>query len=92
VHPAIGVPTAFSPNGDGANDVLYVRGAAVKTVDFRVYNRFGEMVFETTDMDIGWDGTYKGKPQEMEAYAWTLDATFIDDSFVSQKGNVTLLR
>lgn len=92
VMPAIGVPTAFSPNGDGANDILYVRGAAVKTVDFKVYNRFGEMVFETTNMDFGWDGNYKGKPQEMEAYAWTLEATFIDDSFVKQKGNVTLLR
>jgi gliding motility-associated-like protein len=92
VKPAIGVPSAFSPNGDGANDVLFVRGAAVNTVDFKVYNRFGEMVFETTNMDFGWDGNYKGKSQEMEAYAWTLEATFIDDSSISLKGNVTLLR
>lgn len=92
IVPAIGVPTAFSPNGDGNNDILYVRGAAVSSVQFRVYNRWGEMVFETTDMNIGWDGTYKGKPQEMEAYAYTLYATFIDGTDARQQGNVTLLR
>jgi gliding motility-associated-like protein len=92
IHPAIDVPTGFSPNGDGVNDVLYVRGAAVETVMFKVFNRWGEMVFETKDMKIGWDGTYKGKLQEMEAYAWILDATFIDGSIAHKTGNVTLLR
>ena len=92
IHPAIDVPTGFSPNGDGVNDVLYVRGAAVETVLLKVFNRWGEMVFETKDMKIGWDGTYKGKPQEMEAYAWILDATFIDGSTAHKTGNVTLLR
>lgn len=92
ITPAIGVPTGFSPNNDGENDILFVRGAAVKTVDFKVFNRFGELVFETKSMDIGWDGTYKGKPQEMEAYAWVLNATFIDGTAVSTTGNVTLLR
>ncbi|RYZ54265.1 MAG: PKD domain-containing protein [Sphingobacteriales bacterium] len=92
VAPAIGVPTAFSPNGDGENDVLYVRGAAIKTLNFKVYNRFGELVFQTDDKAIGWDGTYKGKLQEMEAYAWVLNATFINGTSASQTGNVTLLR
>lgn len=92
ISPAIDVPTGFSPNGDGSNDILYVRGAAVETLSFRVYNRWGEKVFETDDMNRGWDGTFKGKPQEMEAYAWVLDATFVDGSSVNRTGNVTLIR
>jgi gliding motility-associated-like protein len=91
-RPAIDVPTGFSPNGDGANDVLYVRGAAVETLSFKVYNRWGEKVFETDDINRGWDGSFKGKQQEMEAYAWVLDATFVDGTSVHRTGNVTLLR
>jgi len=92
IYPAIDVPTGFSPNGDNSNDILYVRGAAVETLNFRVYNRWGEKVFETDDITQGWDGNYKGKPQEMEAYAWVLDATFVDGTSVHRTGNVTLLR
>lgn len=92
IHPAVDVPTGFSPNGDGVNDILYVRGAAIDQVDFKVYNRFGELVFETTDINIGWDGKYNGKPQEMEAYAWVLDVTFIDETTYHKTGNVTLIR
>ncbi len=92
IRPLIDVPSAFSPNGDGNNDILYVRGAAVETMVFRVYNRWGEQVFESTDMNIGWDGTYKSKEQEMEVYAYTLYATFYDGSTATKQGNVTLLR
>lgn len=92
IHPAIDVPTGFSPNGDGSNDVLYVRGAAVETLSFKVYNRWGEKVFETDNMGYGWDGNFKGKPQDMEAYAWVLDATFVDGTTVHRTGNVTLIR
>ncbi|HTM64974.1 MAG TPA: PKD domain-containing protein [Flavipsychrobacter sp.] len=92
IHPAIDVPTGFSPNGDGSNDVLYIRGAAVETLSFQVYNRWGEKVFETDNMDYGWDGNFKGKPQDMEAYAWVLDATFVDGTTVHRTGNVTLIR
>lgn len=92
VHPAVDVPTGFSPNGDGVNDILYVRGAAIDKLNFKVFNRWGELVFQTTDMNIGWDGTFKGKEQEMEAYAWTLDVIFIDETTAHKTGNVTLLR
>ncbi len=92
IRPLIDVPSAFSPNGDGNNDILYVRGGAVETIVFRIYNRWGEMVFESTDMNVGWDGTYKGKGQEMEVYAYTLYATFFDGSATTKQGNVTLLR
>ncbi len=92
VLPLADVPTGFSPNGDGSNDILYVRGAAIATLDFRVYNRWGEMVFETKDQSIGWDGTYKGQPQPIDAYAYILNVSFVDGTSLQKKGNVTLLR
>ncbi|MDR3679019.1 MAG: PKD domain-containing protein [Flavipsychrobacter sp.] len=92
IRPLADLPTAFSPNGDGANDILYVRGAAIQTMDLMIFNRWGQLVFETTSQDKGWDGTYNGKPQEMDAYAYVLRVTFIDGTTLQKKGNVTLLR
>lgn len=89
---AVDVPNAFSPNGDNRNDILYVRGQKVTKLLFKVFNRWGEKVFETTDMNIGWDGTYKGVPQEMDVYAWELFATLRDGTQVVRSGNVTLIR
>lgn len=92
VLPLADVPTGFSPNGDGSNDVLYVRGYSIQTLDFKIFNRWGELVFETQNQSIGWDGTYKGKPQEMDAYAFVLQVTFFDGTSMKKQGNVTLLR
>ena len=55
----IGVPSGFSPNNDGSNDVLYVRGFGIETMLFQVYNRWGNWYSSTTDQHIGWDGTYQ---------------------------------
>lgn len=90
--PVVDVPNAFSPNGDGQNDVLYVRGQDVKTLGFKVFNRWGELVFETNNINNGWNGVYKGVLQEMEVYVWTLTATFSDGKAAVKSGNVTLLR
>jgi gliding motility-associated-like protein len=58
----VGVPSAFSPNGDGNNDVLCVKGGAgFATIDFKVFNRYGQLVFETQDELIGWDGMVNEK-------------------------------
>lgn len=92
VVPLLGLPTAFSPNGDGNNDILRVRWAAIKTMNLKIYNRWGQLVFETNDQNIGWDGTYNGQPQPVEAYAYVLNASFIDGTSKVLKGNVTLLR
>jgi len=92
VHPLIGLPTAFSPNGDGENEILYVRGAAIKTLDLKIFNRWGQLVFETTTQTHGWDGTFNGEKQPVEAYAYVLNATFIDGTSKVMKGNITLLR
>ncbi|MCB0700614.1 MAG: PKD domain-containing protein [Chitinophagales bacterium] len=92
VYPLADVPNAFSPNGDGENDILYVRGSGIETLDFRIYNRWGQLVFETSDQSKGWDGTFNNKEQPMEAYAFVLNVTFIDGTTFAKKGNITLLR
>ena len=92
VVPIIGLPSGFSPNGDGENDILYVRGAAIKTLDLKIYNRWGQMIFETQSKEIGWDGTFNGQPQPIDAYGYVLNVSFIDGSSKVLKGNITLLR
>lgn len=88
----IGVPNAFSPNGDGINDVVKVEGKGIVKLMFRIFNRWGEKVFETDDKNEGWNGLYKGVLQEMDAYTFTVEATLADGRFVPLKGNITLLR
>jgi|GEM_PF-2791671 len=88
----IDVPTAFTPNNDGTNDVLYVKGAGVKEFLFRIYNRWGQMIFESSDFSKGWDGTYKGAKQDMETFAFTLHATFQDGTTADKQGNITIMR
>lgn len=92
VIPIVGLPTGFSPNGDGENDILYVRGAAIKTMDLKIYNRWGQLVFESSSQDVGWDGKYNGEPQPIEAYGYVLSVSFIDGTAKLLKGNITLLR
>lgn len=92
IVPILGLPTGFSPNGDGENDILYVRGAAIKTLDLKIYNRWGQLIFETTSQSKGWDGTFNGEPQPIEAYGYVLSVSFIDGSTKLLKGNITLLR
>lgn len=87
------VPQAFSPNGDGNNDVIYAKGWGLKElIAFKIYNRFGELVFEGNDFDEGWDGTYKGKDQMIETYIYTVEAVTYSGEILSRKGNITLIR
>ena len=58
----------------------------------RIYNRWGQLLFETTDPNVGWDGTYKGVPQEQEVYIYYLDALLETGEAVTDKGNITLIR
>ena len=88
----IGVPNAFSPNGDGVNDKVYIEGKGIVELTFRIYNRWGEKVFETNDKTVGWDGTYKGVLQEMDTYTYSVDAKLINGQYIPLKGNITLLR
>lgn len=92
VIPLLDIPTAFTPNGDGNNDILFPRGFSVATMRLEIYNRWGELVFESESMDKGWDGTYKGVEQPMDSYSFILTATFLDGSTYQKKGNITLIR
>jgi gliding motility-associated-like protein len=86
------VPEAFSPNGDGQNDYLYVRGDCIKTLDFMVFDRWGNKVFETTDKSIPWNGQCRGEAMNTGSYVYYLNATFYDGTTQTKKGDVTLVR
>ncbi|MEO5570840.1 MAG: PKD domain-containing protein [Bacteroidia bacterium] len=91
-EPEIFIPNAFTPNNDGRNDILYVRGNTIRELLFRVYDRWGEKVFETTVPGAGWDGTYKGKPAQPGVYDYYLDATCFNNEKFFKKGNVTIIK
>jgi gliding motility-associated-like protein len=87
------VPSAFSPNGDGANDVFRVSNLTFqRLMEFRVYNRFGQEIFSTTDPKKGWDGTWKGVRQDMGVYQYMIRVAFPDGVVEKYQGDVTLLR
>jgi len=86
------VPNIFSPNGDGNNDVLFVRSKYIESLTFSVYNRWGEMVFEGKDINEGWNGEYKGKRCDPAVFVWYLEAVMTNGSVVGLSGNVTLVR
>ncbi len=87
------VPTGFSPNGDGINDMLFVLGSFYKDLHFTVYDRWGQVIFETSDRNTGWDGKFKGKDVGSGVYAYKLTYTKPDTGeFIQQSGNITLLR
>lgn len=89
---AVFVPTAFTPNNDGVNDMLFVRSLFVEEMEIIVYDRWGEEVFKTDDIRVGWDGSYKGKDLSPDVYAYCLKATCINGEETIRTGNVTLLR
>jgi gliding motility-associated-like protein len=86
------VPSAFSPNNDGENDLECVYSDCIKNMTFTIYNRWGEKVFETSDMNICWDGTWKGKELNSAVFVYILDGFLINGETVSQKGNISLIR
>lgn len=90
--PVIFVPNIFSPNGDGNNDILFVRGRGVQSVIFYVYDRWGEKVFESTSLEDGWDGNFRGKPMNAAVFVYYVEATFKDGTSTTKKGDVTLIR
>ncbi|MBK8808490.1 MAG: gliding motility-associated C-terminal domain-containing protein [Bacteroidales bacterium] len=87
------VPSAFTPNGDGVNDVLRIRGWGIKEIiEFDVYNRWGQLLYSSTEMTGGWDGTYRGKQQGMDTYVYKAKVkTFLNEELYKQ-GYVDLVR
>ena len=91
-YPFIYVPTAFSPNGDGTNDILKVESGVITELHFVIYDRWGEKIFETSDVDITWDGTYLDKPLPPQVLVYYIEATCFNQQVFSQKGNITLIK
>ena len=87
------IPNAFSPNGDNKNDVFRIRGYGIKEVTvFRVFSRWGELVFETTNAEEGWDGTFKNQPMFPAVYVYYVEGICTNDQVIVKQGNVTLIR
>jgi gliding motility-associated-like protein len=92
-HLDIYVPSAFTPNGDGRNDVLHIIAPGLRELSyFRVYNRWGQTVFETRDLLKGWDGRINGQVPVTGAYVWIMKGISYLDGVVEKKGTVTLIR
>lgn len=92
VDPAIDVPNAFTPQSGDVNSKIFVRGFGIVKLNFAIYARWGEKVFETADKRIGWDGRYKGKLLPMDVYAYTLDVELVDGRKFRKTGDITLIR
>jgi gliding motility-associated-like protein len=86
------MPNAFSPNGDGNNDLLFPYTNGVKLIEWKLFNRWGEKVFQSNSVTQGWDGTYRGKEAPMNNYVYTLTVVFLNDKTENYKGTVLLLR
>jgi gliding motility-associated-like protein len=93
IPPSFYVPTAFSPNGDGNNEVLRPIPLGMKSINyFKVYNRLGQLMFSTTTMNKGWDGSYKGNPQDPATFVWIAQGETYTGEVITRKGYAVLVR
>jgi gliding motility-associated-like protein len=93
VPPDILLPKAWSPNGDGHNDKLIPLLVNMREIKyFRIFNRWGQLVYETNAVGQGWDGMFKGKPQVLDVYTWVAEGIGINGQVVKRAGNSVLIR
>jgi gliding motility-associated-like protein len=88
----VNIPNAFTPNADGNNDRFVMYGDNIQNMQLSIYSRWGEKVFETTDIKTGWDGTFKGKSCSPGVYVYVVQITYIDAFSENRQGNFTLLK
>lgn len=97
------IPNAFTPNSNGSNggifdinslsnDIFYPFVKFVTDYHFVIFNRWGELIFETNDVNIGWDGYYKGTMCQQDVYVWKIDLKYTNGKKLSKAGDVTLVR
>jgi len=91
-EPFVFIPNAFTPDGDNKNDVLYVRGVYIEKMKLKIFDRWGNIVFESNNQNDGWDGTYKNKEAEPGVYVYHLEVHCYGNSVFRKKGNITLIR
>jgi gliding motility-associated-like protein len=88
----VALPNAFTPGTGVNNKFMIAKRGLVQLRHFRIYNRWGNLVFETTNIDAGWDGTYNGTPQPLGVYIYDIEAVTDSGTVFEKHGNVTLLR
>ena len=87
------VPTAFTPNGDGLNDILKPFTIGIKELRyFRIFNKWGQLIFESSNTANGWDGTYHGTAQPMGNYIWIAQGIDLNGNVVNEHGQLVLIR
>ena len=87
------IPNAFTPNGDGINDIFRAIAPGIKQTNyFRIYNRWGKLIFQSNNANTGWDGKYLGIPQPNAVYVWMIKGTDATGKLVELKGTVMLIR
>lgn len=91
-EPNIFVPNAFTPNNDGNNDILKVRGRWISKLQFVVYNRWGQQMFSSNDVNNGWNGLFKGNDVAPDVYHYYLKVTCLDNKDFIKSGNTTLIK
>lgn len=92
VEGAFYAPNAFTPDNDGKNDRFYVFGVELQDFQLRIYNRWGQVIYDSNDIYEGWDGTFKGKPSQIETYVWRVDYANLKGQNFFKTGRVTLIR
>ncbi len=90
----IAIPTAFTPNGDGKNDVAMpiVNGCNIRSIKFQIYNRFGELVFQTDKLGVGWNGMIRSEEQNGGVFITVCEYTTSEDVTIRQKQTLVLIR
>jgi gliding motility-associated-like protein len=91
VNPLFDIPSAFTP-ANGSNNIIKVVAFGVAKMDWKIYNRWGQLVFESTNIAKGWDGTFKGTLQPTDVYTYTLDIKLENGKAYKRTGDISLLR
>ncbi len=82
------IPTVFSPDGDNTNDIFYIKGKGFDELSFEIYNRWGQQVFQSDELNNGWDGTYQNQPSPIGTYVYQLKI----EGLITKAGTITLIR
>ena len=91
--PDIYMPTGFTPNGDGKNDRFTPFPVGIKSLNYyRIFNRWGQLIFSTNRLHDGWDGKLGGADQQSGVYVWMIEGVTKDDRVITKKGTVALIR
>jgi gliding motility-associated-like protein len=91
-RPLVNIPNAFTPNGDGVNDIFFITGWEIREATIWVFDRWGTKLFETGSMSEGWDGTFRGQQMQPGVYAYMVRVTYLTGRRELFKGSLTLLR